>query len=43
MFFHLCVEDLADINADVEADRLVPQQKSKFSVLQPEIREKSLV
>ena len=41
--YHLCVEDLADINADVEADRLVPQQKSKFSVLQPEIRETSLV
>ena len=45
-FFHLCVENFADIYADVEADRLVPQQKSKFSVLKPEnfseIRETSL-
>ena len=37
LFFHLCVEDLADVNADVEADCFVPQQKSKFPVLQPDI------
>ena len=32
---HLCIEDLSHIDADVEADRFVSQQKSELSVLQP--------
>ena len=31
---HLCIEDLAHIDADVEADRFVSQQESKLPVLQ---------
>ena len=36
--YYLCIEDLAHIDADVEADCLVPQQKSKFSVFQPGLK-----
>ena len=32
--YYLCIEDLAHIDADVEADCFVSQQKSKLPVLQ---------
>ena len=38
---YLCIEDLAHIDADVEADCFVSQKKSELSVLQSVDRHKS--